>query len=322
MIDPFQRIVKSIRSACIGALAFILAGCATASLTPPTQFQSLPQAITVPYVVSKAGHLTVDLSVNGQDEQSFIIDSGATVSAIYEAPMRRLGLDLSGRFVSVKGLVAAGESPTISGVEISMGTRDFQSDNIVMLESKNASAGVTGLLGIDFLGDQTVIFNRDSRTASFIPSEHIPAGMFSGWRKIPLKNSVGSYPDHGLYFAEVKLLGKQTPVLVDTGSNVSFINWHLATLDDDLKRLRRKIRNAVKFQGANGATPLHLETFFYDVTLGDHTWPEVKVNVLEFASFDEIAPTDKPMMLAGAPMFSPSNFAIDFGRNSIYIYEP
>lgn len=312
---------------CVCAFAFVLTACVTAPPTAPDSVQALPRTITVPYRISDAGHLLVNLSVNGQDNQAFIIDSGATISAIYEEPLRRLGLDLSGKFVSVKGLIATGDSPTIADVKLSLGSRVFQSDDIVMLKTQDTphrtiGNGAVGLLGTDFLAAHTVVFDRHAMRASFLPSDDVTPEFFAGWRKIPLENRVGNYPDHGLYFAHVKLLGKQTPVLVDTGSNLNFINWHLATLDDQLKRVRRKIRKAVEFRGANGATPLHLETFFYDVTLGNHTWPQVKVNVLEFESFDEIAPTDKPMMLAGAPMFSPSSFAFDFGGNVLYIYEP
>ena len=165
-------------------------------------------------------------------------------------------------------------------------------------------------------------FNKADLTASFIPSSQISRDNFSGWRRIHLRNHIEFFPDNGLYFANIFLKGESTPVLIDTGSELNFVNWELASEDEEIAKLRRRLRKAVELQGAIDSAPLQMRAVYYDVSLGNQFWPEVDVVILEFDTLNEIAPVDEPMMLAGAGMFSPKTFAFDFGGNAIYIHEP
>jgi len=58
---------------------------------------------------------------------------------------------------------------------------------------------------------------------------------------------------------------------------------------------------------------------FFDVRLGKQRWDSVDVVVLEFNALSNIAPVDKPMMLAGVNMFSSNTFVFDFGGDRIYV---
>jgi len=62
---------------------FWLNACVSVEVAPAAQIENLPSSFTVPYRISDAGHLIVDISVNEHPSQPFIIDTGANVSAIY-----------------------------------------------------------------------------------------------------------------------------------------------------------------------------------------------------------------------------------------------
>jgi len=299
-----------------------LQACATGPITPPTQLEAHPQAITIPYRISEAGHIIIDMSVNGHAAKPFIIDSGANTTAVYENHLNNFGLTPSGRFSTVSGLVATALRPIADNVELQIGSKSFQRDKIVILETPPVDTGAVGLLGVDVLGDYAVVFNKERLTATLIPSAQVDRDNFSGWRRIHLRNHIGFFPDKGLYFATIFIEGETTPVLVDTGSELNFVNWELASEDEEIAKLRKRLRKAVELQGAIDQISLEMRAVYYDVRLGNQWWPEVDVVILEFDTLNEIAPVDEPMMLAGADMFSPKTFAFDFGGNAIYIHEP
>jgi len=299
MISPYHiTLGPAFKSFGLSVLLFIftalLSGCAATRLAPPSQFEANPNALTVPYQISEAGL------------------------------MEEFGLVRAGKSVDVKGLVASAVRPLAEDVAIDIGAKRFQRGQVVILDNPSSHPGVVGLLGVDALGDYTVLFNKtkgeQAGRASFIPSAKFKSKSLRGWRKISLRNQVGSFPDNSLYFATIYLKGRPAPVLIDTGSELNFVNWELAVQDEKIEKLRRSLRKTIKLQGINESIPLRMSARLHDVHLGRKSWPYVDVTVLEFDSLNAIAPVDRPMMLAGANMFTSSTFAFDFADNALYIY--
>jgi len=124
----------------------------------------------------------------------------------------------------------------------------------------------------------------------------------------------------GLVFAVTALDGDRIPVLIDTGSNLNFINWKLATLDESIRRLERRLIRNGTLQGALDSTSATLETTFYDLKLGGQYWDEVPVIVTGLGGLADIAPTDKPFMVAGANLFAPHTLALDLAGLMLYLH--
>jgi len=301
------------------AISLLLSACATQPITSTAQLEAYPNAITVPYRISEAGHLIIDIAVNGHPAKPFIIDSGANITAVYEAHVSSLDLSDSGNSTSVSGLVATAVRPLAEDLELKIGTRNFERDRVVVLKNPVIPTDVVGLLGVDILGEYAMLFNKTDMTASLISSQDLNRGKFSGWRSIPLRHRVGSFPDKGLYFATIFLEGSPAPVLIDTGSDLNFVNWELASKDEEFEKLHRSLRKAMKLYGAIDSVPLRMQGRFFDVRLGKQRWDSVDVVVLEFNALSNIAPVDKPMMLAGVNMFSSNTFVFDFGGDRIYV---
>ena len=115
-------------------------------------------------------------------------------------------------------------------------------------------------------------------------------------------------------------LGKRDiPVLIDTGSNLNFINWKLATLDEEIERLERKLIREGTLQGALDATSVTTETVFNDLELGKQHWDEIPVVVMGLDALETVAPVDGPMMVAGAQVFTPHTIAFDLVGLNLYL---
>jgi len=142
--------------ACV--LSVFLSACATGPITLPTQLEAHPQAITIPYRISEAGLIIVDMSVNGHAAKPFIIDSGANATAIYESHLKSFGVTSSGKFSSVSGLVATAIRPVAENVDLQIGSKNFRQRKIVILETPVTETEAVGLIGVDVLGDYAVVF--------------------------------------------------------------------------------------------------------------------------------------------------------------------
>lgn len=299
------------------ALAFLSAACTTRPASSPSLIANLPGAVTAPYRISPAGNYVIDVSVNGQAALPFVIDTAAAASSIYQTHAATLGLPESQQSVLVQGFLALDERPSVSNVDLQISGRTFNLDQVPLLDTPPGSHDGAGLLGADILGDHALLLNKNTMMATLVPSEHLPRNAFSGWRKIKLSQSFGTYEDKGLHFAEIPHDDEDIPVLIDTGSNLNVINWHLAALDDRMRKVRSRVRNA-QIHGVIDTAPLRIQTVFHDLELGNQSWPIIDVVVMDF-DFDSTAPIDQPMMVAGVKLFTPWTVAFDLGGDAIYI---
>ena len=216
-------------------------------------------------------------------------------------------------------MVSVGRRPVIQDLNFDIGGKQFQPERVAILETPAVTDESIGLLGTDILSDYVAVFNKDSMTATLLPSDAVKSKAFAGWRRMPLKGQTKGRSNVGLHFAETVFGKKRVPVLVDTGSNANFINWRLATMDRSVKRLERRLQRKGHLQGALETTPLKMNTKLFSLTIGQKFWPEVDVTVIELDQLSTVAPVERPMMIAGASMFTPWSFAFDFGGDQIFI---
>ena len=273
----------------------------------------------MPFRDSEAGHFLIDVSVNDHEARPFILDTGANVSVIYEPAAKEIGLVADTEMIDVNGLIGSGLRPRLDGIELTIGPETYTTENAILLEASGFENDAIGLLGVDVLSESVLVFNSTDQVVTFLPSEAIDPSLFAGWRQIRLRNQISGYEDNGLYFAETILKDERVPVLIDTGSDINIINWSLATLDESFKRVQRRLRQQTELHGATESSVISLQTKFFELQLGQQNWPEIEVLVLDFEGFTDIAPVDKPFMVAGATMFAGQDFAFDFARNRIYI---
>jgi len=206
-----------------------LIGCTTNPVAPAMTIESNPNAVTVPYRLSSAGRIVIDVAVNGTEPQPFVLDTGASVSVLYNDFAEDIGLTPTGDTVLIRGLVAVGRRPVIEGLDFVIEEKRFSSVRAVTLDAPSVSDNSFGLLGSDILSNSLLLFNHEKMVMTLIPSLTIKPKIFSGWLRMPLKGNTKGREDIGLHFAETDFGDKRIPVLIDTGSNTNFMNWRMAT---------------------------------------------------------------------------------------------
>jgi len=308
MLHKKQRIVCRL-------FALMAAGCATS----PSDIERFPGALSVPYRLSPTGLFIVDVAVNGSEPRPFFIDSGASRSAVYEQHLGLFGLSLTDRTTLVRGLVTTGERPTIGNVELAVGELTLPERSVVSLQSSPVAKDAVGVLGADTFGDFAILFNVDTNMATFVPSADLSARSFVGWRRTALFEGIEGYANRGLHFTDLRVGDERHLALLDTGTDTTIVNWALASEDRGMRRRRLRMREQWELQGAIGRFSPRVAANLEGVVLGRNYWPNVEVIVMDLDTLSTVAPTDAPMMIAGADLFNQRTVAFDFGNNAIYL---
>lgn len=320
MVLSFDYIRRGLLRPLCFALSAFIAACAAMPPVPATQFADEPDAISVPYKISAAGRFLLDVSVNGGPVQPFSIDTGATISVVYDDFAVASGLDASETTRYVRGLVGQGDRPVIENILLGIGPRQIPLEQTVLLETPVIKDEAVGLIGNDIIGNFVLLFDRQTLMATFVPKETLDRKAFAGWNKIRLRNLTDVKAQTQLFFAQMSSDGRTIPVLIDTGSSTNLINWQLATLDENIRKIEKQMRRSGTLQGALARSTLSQETVFYDFKLGREHWDEIDVVIMSMSALETAAPVNAPMMVAGASLFAPRTVAFDLAERMLYIY--
>ena len=147
------------RLVCLFIVSLLLSACAIGPVAPIKNIETNSEGFSVPYRISDAGHFLIDVSVNDNAPQAFILDTGANVSAIYESAAKAMDLIAGEGMVSVNGLVGSGLRPRLDGIELTIGPKTYHPNNAILLEASKFENQAIGLLGVDILSESILTFS-------------------------------------------------------------------------------------------------------------------------------------------------------------------
>nr|WP_321361283.1 aspartyl protease family protein [uncultured Hyphomonas sp.] len=289
-----------------GALFSILAllGCFPAFAT---------ERQVIPFELNEYDHMVVRVEVNGNDRATAVIDTAATFPMINRrtaqlAEILELGEDPP--MVSVLGLTGEDIFPVVSLDTLVVGNV-MKTDMPVALNADfnvlgtqnvlPASAFEGDVLDFDFANQRVMVYNgRPDRSVRLIPS------------------SIRYTDRGGLIFIDVEINGYKGKALIDTGSNVTFINRQFAehagtrTNEDKTKRL----------QGAtSGDLSLRIATA-RSMQVGDYRLSRTDILVSDPPLFEFLGISEEPSMVLGLDLLSAFRVQIDRRRSRLILSVP
>ncbi len=289
----------------------MLSACVT---TVPPSIPLGPGVTTVPYAKTPRGLFYVEAMVDGQGPFPFVIDTGASSSALFEDFARAQGIFINEEDqIFVRGLLDVGERPSARLETFELGNITVEDMRVIVLAGGIRDFNVAGVIGLDLFGDGAILMNDRDRTFTIAPPGALNSDEVRGWDKVPLLRAPEGAPDFGLRFARFKR-GPDIDflTLVDTGSDFSSVNWVAADLIQPIRGLREQLRRQWEVQGAIGSFRPRALVTFETLTLGERDWRDVDVVVLELDSLDVIGAETGPFMIAGANLFADRSFIVDF----------
>ena len=312
------------RIVAVVAAAFFLTACQTLPDGPLRLKDALEAdlAVTLPMRVNDKGLFVLQgIEINGAS-LNFVIDTGATQSAIFEGSLSEAGLkDSSQEERMVHGMIDSQSRRVLTLSEMKLGPLEYNQKPIIVLDNPRVTIGEAerydGLIGMDILASYNLIISPSTQELKLIPKEK-EISVPSYWSRIELTPNPFQADNRDLHFLQLRIAGRRTVALLDTGSQLSIINWEAASFSQ-VKSIRRRLERDWQMQGAVGVfkprTRIKLEHF----RGGQKFWVDKNFIIMDFESLDVLGIGEKPFIIAGVNLFSDETVFIDFERNFLAI---
>jgi len=293
------------------APVFVLWGCASVL----DEYGALAIA---PYDIEENGRIVVEARVNDQGPFAFALDTGASISVVFDEVRNTLELEpIPGKSVTIHGVVASGKFPLLNISRLAVGREVWADPRIALLPGEtSATTGIDGILGVDFLRRYAVGFSTRDRVIRLYPPDLVARRTYRGWTSVPLEPEYIGDSGAALYFFEIEISGRRIPALFDLGAGLNMINWAAArslgldpvdVRDDDL------------LAGAIESAPVVARIRIDEVTTGRIRWRYEEFTIADLGIFTTLMHGATPYAILGAGFFTQRDFIIDFTRSRLLV---
>ena len=167
----------------------------------------------------KIDRMTVDVSVGGKGPYQFLVDTGAERTVISRQLAQLLNLE-SGRTATLHSVIGVNPVNTVFIPHLRVSNSMISVVDAPALEAANI--GADGMLGIDSLRSQRVMFDFKAQTMSITPASVPIAKMDGDTIVVRARTRSGR-----LIFTHARIDGQKVTVIIDTGSQVTIGNMAL-----------------------------------------------------------------------------------------------
>lgn len=284
-------------------LIFVLA---MATASPAQRVTSLP--LTAPWL----GLPQVPVTLNGNVEARFIVDTAASDTVLTDDVISRLGLTGRGEPAEISGATGISAIEFYRLESLRLGTREFRSLGAYSLPSLSAPVESDGLIGADILRRHVVEFDiPGQKLRLFTPRTNF--GLAGGnWAVIPFHERAD-----GLLIVPVSIGRITMPALLDTGAVQNIVN-HEAARQIGLHLFPDSDSREPVF-GASGHVQDMTQIQVSRFRIGNLAFGSSRVGITDLAVFDTLGIGDGPAMLLSTEAFANRRFIVDYPRNRLLI---
>lgn len=287
------------------------AAAAPPELLPEAQFDDEDHPADVGAMEDMGRRMTAPVMINGQGPFDFIVDTGANRSIISEEVAAQLAL-APGRPTIVHGIGTQRVVQTVKLSTFSIGGREARNLSMATLSAKNL--GAQGLLGVDGLKNQRIVFDLPGARLQIVRSSTPHAT--EGGAVIRARRRFGQ-----LTVVDTDLNGSRVSVLIDSGSAQTVGNTALRDLVQ--RNIRAPELRNVLISGATGDVVLGDYGAVPRFRLGSLTIDNLRVVYADLHPFSLWDLTARPAMLMGMDVMRFfEEVSLDYGRNEVRLRLP
>ena len=267
----------------------------------------------IAFRIDRNDRMTVPVRLGGKGPYRFMVDTGADRTAVSTAIAADLKLT-DGPTAMLHSITGTTSVRTANIPRLELGTDRVRSVEAPLLEAANM--GADGILGVDSLRSQRVMFDFKARVISIVPSatRQEPAGDDTVVVRGNLKRG-------HLILTRATANGVPMTVILDTGSEVTMGNPALRARLDARKRLGEG--QLIEMTSVTGQK-LTGEAFrLKTVKLGDVVMTDLVILFADAAIFHSLDMEDRPAVLLGMnAMRAFDKISIDFARKQLRMVVP
>jgi len=309
------------QSILIGLLA-VGAGCPLVAQTAMTQVET----VAGPSLVDKAGQtedvrfdnerydrMTVPVTLSGTGPYRFLVDTGADRTAISTDIASRLGLEIgqNARLHSVAG-VSKVATATVPNLQLTR--KPVRIVDAPLLERVNM--GADGILGVDSLRSQRVMFDFEAETMSIVPAAAPDFHDEEGTIVVRATRRNGR-----LVVTEARANKRPLTVVLDTGAQISVGN-------DSLRRQLHadnsvEAEHRVELYSVTGEKLIGDIVLVREVEIGGVKMTNLAVVFAPAHTFKQLRLENRPAMLLGMNAIRAfKKVSIDFANRKLRVVVP
>jgi len=260
-----------------------------------------------------ADRMTVPVSVGGKGPYQFLVDTGSERTVISRELARLLRLS-SGRSAILHSVMGANNIDTVHIPQLKVSSNTISVIDAPALGASNI--GADGMLGIDSLRSQRVMFDFKAKTMSITPSNQ-PLERLEGDTIVVRARSRGGR----LIFTQAKIDGRRVSVIVDTGSQVTIANMALQKLLT--KKGHAVLPEMVTIESVTGEQMSAHITRVQSLELGGVNLTDLSIAFADAHIFRQLGLDDRPALLLGMnAMKAFDRISIDFAAKKVRFVLP
>jgi predicted aspartyl protease len=302
-------------------VAFLLAVLAGTAILPA---RALPLTDQL-YRISDSGRFLTSVTIDGQGPFSFVIDTAASRTVLYEHVRAQLNLTRSqpdeltvyGINSVARALPVKPGALTVAGQEIAGLTLGVLPDN------GREESGVDGVLGIDVLARYFVVLDRSTMRLMLLTPGSEAARRYRDWSGMPLNPRPLRNIPIDFWYLRGEFGQAHLTCLFDLGAGFSLLNWAAAErlgihkadfpLTEPLPAVLRDVL---------GTEEPVVKVLGLTIALNRQSWTGQTMVVANSDLFARFNLDEEPAAILGASLFQDHSLAIDFTGHRLYLGPP
>jgi predicted aspartyl protease len=271
-----------------------------------------------PYRVGADARVATDVFINGKGPFSFLLDTAATRSMMFEHLRAKLGLATTGgQPLTIYGMQNIGTAVPVMVDELRLSGVTIR--NLAMGVLPEDSDTADGLLGMDALSNYLVVLDRPSLRLKLLTPDDSETAGFRDWPSLSLTRRATKDTAASLWLMRGSVGGISVTSLLDMGSGMTILNWSAAE-QLGLKRTHFP-REGVpqKLRDALGTVEPIIFATGLTIWLGGHVFTNQTVLVANVRVFQYFHLDGEPAAIMGSGLLKDNSLAIDFAKQRLYV---
>ena len=298
-----------------GALFFTFAAVSAGQLSAITAKADDPAHSTEfkgPLDFDKNGRPLVQVKINGRGPFTFLFDTAASRSVIYDNLVAVLGLETQNlKFRRVMTATGVREAPLYHLVRFEALGRTLEKLETVALPFGRDPA-LYGIIGVDLMRGQVFHLQRDKRTISVL--NQLPQNM-AAWDHIE-----GRYVGYGSIALQVQLDGQDVPAILDTGASTTVLNTPASSMlakSGGATVVESKTPRIVASNGSFSGGYSQVS----EMQFGTGVFRTIKLAVANLPAFTTFGARNAPAMILGMDYLDKRQLMLDMQRMDLYVQD-